>query len=231
MKQIFFFILTLMLLGCNDSDKKLDKNLKEVFEKSKEEKKPRDKFPTYIKIDTFYTKPSHFNDLIVGNSKVSDSLSSACSCDNNVKNNSIKIQIKTAIPTKNKLNTLPKDHVDRYNKLKGLYTPSLNPLSFEGQLKYINFELKDSTVLKANVISRSTELEYNGKDFKKDTVNQYQIKISRFKYHNASRVYGEFKIIVQEGFGFNPNDTIIRGSFQCMNWKINEEESIKNYKF
>ena len=58
MKQISFFILTLILLGCNDSDKKLDENLKKEFEKSKEEKKPRDEFPTYIKIDTFYTKPS-----------------------------------------------------------------------------------------------------------------------------------------------------------------------------
>ena len=232
MKHIYLFILTLILLGCNDSSKKLNENSKEQeFEKPKEVKKTENKFSSFIKIDTSYNKPDHFNDLIVGNQIVTDTLLSACSCDKNVKNNSIEIQIKTAIPTKKKLESLPKDSRDRYNKLLGLYTPSLNPPPFEGQLKYINFELKDSTVIKANVISRSSELEYNDKNFKKDTVNQYQIKISRFKYHNASKVYGKFKIVLPEGFGFNPNDTIIIGSFLCMNWKINEEENIKNYKF
>lgn len=227
--------MILFLLGCNDSSNKLDKNLKEeeeeVFEEPKEVKKNEKKFSTFIKIDTSYTKPDHFNDLIVGNQTITDTLLSACSCDKNVKNNSIEIQIKTAIPTKKKLDSLPKNSRDRYNKLLGLYTPSLNPPPFKGQLKYINFELKYSTVIKANVISRSSELEYNGKNFKKDTVSQYQIKISRFKYHNASKVYGKFKIILPKEFGLIENDTIIIGSFLCMNWKINEEENIKNYEF
>lgn len=233
MKQIYLLLTIIILFGCNDSSKNSDKKLNQekLIEKPKEVKKTEKKFLTFIKIDTSYTKPDHFNDLIVGNETITDTIYSACSCDKNVKNNSIEIQIKTAIPTKKVLDSLPKNSKHRYTKLLELYSVALNPPPFKGQLKYINFELKDSTLVKANVISRSSELEYNGQNFKKEPINQYQLKISRFKYHNASKVYGKFIIILPEKFGFIANDTIIIGSFLCMNWKINEEENIKNYKF
>jgi hypothetical protein len=233
MKEICAIIISFILLGCNDSNPKYRNESKKIVKSQSDTviNKHENKFSTFIKLDTSYTKPKHFNDLIVENQITSDTLFSACSCDKNVKDNSIKIQIKTAIPTKKKLDSMPKDSRERYNKLLELYSLDLNPPPFEGQLKYINFVLKDSTVINSNIISRSSEMEYHGKNFKKDTIHKYQIKISRFKYHNASKVYGIFKILLPVEFGFTCNDTIVSGGFLCMNWIINEEFDIRNYEF
>ncbi len=189
-------------------------------------------FKTYFSVDTTLEKPTiPFAKLRVTNGVTADTLLLANSCQKNTKDNSIKIQAQVMIPTRRELDSLPSNAPERYTKLQGMYHFGSLPKKHTGQLKVLNIHLKDRMVQEINLLSRSSDPDYDGTDFKKERIDRYQIKISRFDYKVASDVYGEFALIVPDSFGFIENDTLISGSFLCMNWIVNSEETIQKWNF
>jgi len=148
-----------------------------------------------------------------------------------MENNSIKIQVWTFIPTQKELDTL-KD--PEFISMKFLDWISLQrefgqAQPFEGQLKLINIELQDSLVNSINLMSKSTSKEYSGREFKKESVEMYKIKASRNYYSNASKVFGEFELVLPQGYGISENDTILSGTFSCWNDTVYDESTVRNW--
>jgi hypothetical protein len=155
----------------------------------------------------------------------------ACRCEKNMDNNSIKIQVWTFIPTKSELDTLKdpqfigKKFLDwiSFERQFGQAEP------FKGQLKLINIELQDSLVNSINMMSKSTDKEYSGRSFKKVSIDRYKIRASRNYYSNASKVFGEFELILPEDYGISENDTILRGTFSCWNGTVYDESTVRKW--
>ena len=208
-----------------EEKKGTDKKI-EIIQKSIPQK---DNFKNSFQIDTCLTEKNAWDYIKISNSNMSDSIGSVCNCDKDKKNNSIKIQLLTGIPTKKGLDTLSKDSKQRRNivlQTRGFgYTERLN-----GQFKFLTIILKDSLVKKINIYSKSTEKEYNGSDFDSLTISKYKIKISKFDYSIASDVFGDFELRLDKEFGLFKNDTILKGTFKCNNWIIWNEKKIKNWE-
>lgn len=184
-------------------------------------------FKNYFIRDSTVKKKGRFNSLGISNFKESDSIIALCTCDKNVKNNVMKIQLKTGIPNKSVLDTLKKEN-RKGNKILEIGGYDRN-LKINGQFKFLTIVVKDSIVKSINLYSKSTEKEYNGTDFDSININKYQIKISKMDYSIASDIYGSFTLHLPEEFGYFENDTIVNGNFECYNWRISDKESIRNW--
>jgi hypothetical protein len=228
-KKLFFVILIMTTtLSCTDSKKTIKINSKELKSNEPRETIKIDSFLNYIKLDSTIEKGLQFDYLLVKRDSEYDSIVSLCHCKKNKKNNSISIQIQTAIPTKKELDTLDKSERSRRNRFLQIGTSRQN---FNRQLKFLTINLKDSIVKSIELYSKSTEKEYKGGDFDSLSINKYNIKISKFDYSIASDVFGNFELRLARDFGLNKNDTIIKGRFLCNNWRILEKEDIKKLKF
>lgn len=225
---IYFIILTLTI-SCVQQKENKKKESKPEMEIKEQSIVKKDLFQNSFQVDTSLTEKMAFDFIAVTNSKQTDSIVSICNCDKNQKNNSIKIQLQTGIPTKKELDTLSADSNKRWNTI--LQTRDLGYLEeLSGQFKFLNIILKDSTVKSVNIYSKSTNKEYNGSDFDSLSIDRYKISISKFDYSTASDIYGEFELRLEKGFGLFENDTILKGNFQCNNWIIWNNEKIKNWK-
>ncbi|MBX2829460.1 MAG: hypothetical protein KTR22_14950, partial [Flavobacteriaceae bacterium] len=106
----------------------------------------------------------------------------------------------------------------------------LNPVeSFSGQMKFITFNLKDSLVSKIQFLSKSSKVEYEESDFKYSDISRYQISISTFDFAVASQVFGTYKLVLDEEFGYFDNDTIVKGTFKCINSRIQKFKEIQEW--
>src|SRR5690606_36240769 len=113
----------------------------------------KDLLQNSYKVDTSLTEKLAFDYLTVTNSKRTDSIVSICNCDKNQKDNSIKIQLQTGIPTKKDLDTISGNSNRVWNTI--LQTRDLGYLEkLSGQFKFLNIVLKDSTVRSINLISK-----------------------------------------------------------------------------
>ncbi|MDC8004672.1 hypothetical protein POV27_11475 [Aureisphaera galaxeae] len=157
----------------------------------------------------------------VGNGQQQEAIASLCGCGKNTKDNSVVIQIISTIPTQGELNDGVKD---RSRILMDLG----NPGSFKGQKKYLRLSLKDSTVESIQMLSKSTDLDYNNTDFDFMESDRYKIKISTFDYSVVSNISGHYEIILPREYGFIKNDTVVKGFFQCTNTGVIDFETIKN---
>ena len=220
-------ILTLTISCVEQKDNNQNESEPEI-EIKEESFVKKDLFQNSFKVDTSLTEKMALDYLTVTNSKRTDSIVSICNCDKDQKNNSIKIQLQSGIPTKKDLNKLSDDSDRNWNTI--LQTRDIGYLEkFSGQFKFLNITLKDSSVRSINIYSKSTDKEYNGSDFDSLSIEKYKISISKFDYSIASDIYGEFEIRLEKGFGLFENDTILKGNFQCNNWIIWNSEKIKSW--
>jgi len=147
-------------------------------------------------------------DLILAYSeKQIDTLIGFCNCEKNVKNNTLKIQIRTEFPS---LSELEKDNRNATEFQLGI----------DRQYRFITFYLRDSIVEKTKIFKASTENQFNGKKMDSISIPNYKIKINRFHYKIAQNVWGNYEIELTDPFGFRKNDRKIIGTFHCNNWKI-----------
>jgi len=222
-----FILFIIFIISCKPK-KENQENLKVITSTDKEFKfTDTDNFKNYIKIDTSLTKTRMWGKLVISNSIKNDSILSLCQCKKDIKNNIIKIQFKTAIPTQKELDTMDESSKKR-NRLMYLGDLS-NSKTINGQFKFLTIILKDSVVKSINLYSKSTEKEYDGTDFDSLSIERYKINISKFDYKIASDIYGVFEIQLNKPFGFFKNDTILKGKFVCNNWKITEKKQIKKW--
>lgn len=225
MKYLVLLFLIILTIGCKNEKPKQNIDLNDYVEKNEVRKTER-KFDTLIHDSTLTRKgPAYFITLMDG--KKGDSIIAFCSCQKNKKNNTIEIQLTTAIPTKKELDTL-KVTDKKWNKVLQLidlgYSDDIN-----GQFKFLTIELKDSLVQNISLLSKSTDADYEEEYFDSTTVKNYKIEISKFDYSIASDVYGDFKIVLEEDFGLFEDDIIVSGYFECNNWRIRSKEEIKEW--
>jgi hypothetical protein len=227
MKRTIVLFTIFLLLSCK-TDKKSNHPVETIpAEDTLTKKVEVNKFENYFVRDTTAEKKGRFNFLNMSNTKESDSIIALCTCDKNVKNNLMKIQLKTGIPNKSVLDTLKKEN-RKGNKILEIGGYNRN-LKINGQFKFLTIVVKDSIVKSINLYSKSTKKEYNGTDFDSMNINKYQIKISKMDYSIASDIYGSFILHLPEEFGYFKNDTILNGNFECYNWRISDKESIRNW--
>lgn len=223
------FLLTLILnFSCVRNNETKQNGIERNLESQKETIVSKEQFINTFETDSTLSKKIAFDFVKISNTEITDSIASICNCDKNVKDNSIKIQIETGIPTQKELDTMSESSNRKWNTI--LQT-RFGPIGkFSGQFKFLNIKLKDSLVKSINIYTKSTEKEYNGTDFDSLTVERFKIKVSKFDYSIASDVYGEFELRLNKNFGLFENDTILKGRFLCNNWIIWNKEKIKNWK-
>lgn len=227
--QASILLLTLILiLSCDQNDKikeiKIERDLDSIKVKIAEKENFINSFVT----DSTIEKKIAFDFIKISNTIDTDSIISVCNCDKNIKDNSIKIQLATGIPTQKELDTMSKNSNRKWNTV--LQT-KFGPMGkFSGQFKFINIQFKDSLVKEINIYSKSTDNEYNGNNFDSLNVKRFKIVVSKFDYSIASEVYGKFEFRLDRDFGLFKNDTILKGRFLCNNWVIRNKENIKSGK-
>ena len=219
MKQLLFILVILIIFSSCQTKKEEDKTEENVAKKSIVEVEQKDNFQTYFKIDSTLVKRDTTNFLTISNKEKFEKFIPICNCEKNIKQNTIKIQLTTAIPTKEELR----------NGEKGsrLFMDLGNPGTFKGQIKTLTFHLRDSLVEKIDFISKSTDKDYGGKGYEYMKVEKYQIDISTMDYSIASNIFGNYNIILPKEYGYFQNDTILSGEFECNNWRINKLEDLK----
>ncbi len=225
---IKLILLFLFLFSCISENKNLNlsKDIKTLSSENLKSNK-KDVFKNEIVLDTFLkTKDSNYF-LNLSNSSYSDSIISFCNCQKDIKNNIIKIQIKSGIPTKSELNNF-KSSDKKGNRIFQLL--GLNRFKrVKGQFKFLTFTLKDKNALNIELYSKSTEKDYNDSDFDSMLIKKYKLTISTFDYTIASNIIGEFDLRLPKEFGYFKNDTILSGSFNCNNSLIKTKEYLKNW--
>ncbi|WP_394906106.1 hypothetical protein [uncultured Mesonia sp.] len=227
--KTIFFVTTLMLnLSCVQNSETKKNDIQQDLSSRRERYFKKVHFKNTFEKDSTLEKKIAFDFIKISNNEKTDSIISICNCDKNIKDNSIKIQIETGIPTQKELDTMSDSSNKRWNTILQTRFGPVN--EFSGQFKFLNIELKDSLVKSINIYSKSTENEYNGADFDSLTIDRFKIKISKFDYSIASNVYGEFELRLDKSFGLFENDTILKGRFLCNNWIIRDKEKIKNWE-
>ena len=145
-----------------------------------------------------------------------DTLIGFCNCEKNVKNNTLKIQIRTEFPSLSELE-------------KGNRNPTEFQLGVPRQYRFLTFYLRDSIVEKTKIFKASTESQFENKKTDSATIKNYEIKISIFDYKIAQKVWGNYEIELANPFGFIKDDFKVKGTFHCNNWKIVEYEELPNW--
>lgn len=229
MSKVHFILIIylILLIGCKSDKKNSEGNIENPIYEKVIKTIEKEMFLNSFKIDTTLIKKDAFGDLKISNSIKKDSLLSLCHSKKYKKNNRIKIQLKTAIPTQKELDTMSESFKKRNRLLQFGDLSSRKTINV--QFKFLTIVLKDSIIESINLYSKSTEKEYNGIDFDSLSIDKYKINISKFNYSIASNVYGNFELHLKKSFGFFENDTILKGDFLCNNWRITEKEQIKNW--
>ena len=229
MKHFHLIIGFILLFSCQEKQVKSSSTKEYVKAKQNEIVKP---YESSFKVDTLLENRYHRGSKFT--LSTSDSILEflgACQCEKDMENNSIKIQAWTFIPTKSELDTVkdPQFISTKFLDWISLKREYGQAEPFKGQLKLINIELQDSLVNSINMMSKSTDKEYSGREFKKVTIDRYKIRASRNYYGNASKVFGEFELILPEDYGISENDTILRGTFSCWNGTVYDESTVRKW--
>jgi hypothetical protein len=226
MKNGISILILLVLFSCKTDNQTGEKNVEyHKIEKTKTDSTTT--FRSQIRIDSIIKPLGKAVELELSNGIKSESVFALCSCQKDKKNNIIKIQLRSGIPTKKELDStgITDKSGGRLNHLMDLgYLKRI-----DGQFQFLTLILKDSIMKDLELYSKSTELEYNNSDFKSMDIDKYKIAISTFDYSIASDVYGNFELRLPQGFGYFENDTILKGHFECNNWEISSKEEIKNW--
>jgi len=92
------------------------------------------------KVDLLYTYSNKQIDTLLG----------FCNCEKNVKQNTLKIQIRTEFPSLSELK-------------KGNRSATEFQMGIERQYRFLTFYLRDSIVEKTNIVKASTESQFENK--------------------------------------------------------------------
>ena len=219
MKSLSFLIISILILfSCQrrTEEKKVGADLiHQIPQITTDEKN----FESYFIIDSSLIKRDSVNIIKISNKEKDEKLLAICNCEKNKDNNTIKIQITSAIPTKTEL--------ENGEKGSRVFMDLGNPGSFKGQLKTLTFHLKDSVIKGIDFISKSTDKDYEALGYEYMNVQKHEIKISKMNYSVASNVFGTYKLILPKEYGYLKNDTSISGTFECNNWRVNTLEDLK----
>ena len=145
-----------------------------------------------------------------------DTLIGFCNCEKNIKNNTLKIQIRTEFPSLSELE-------------KGNRNATEFQMGIPRQYRFLTFYLRDSIVEKTKIFKASTESQFGNKKTDSTSFQNYKIKINKFDYEIAQNVWGNYELELPNSFGFIKNDFKIKGTFHCNNWKIVEYEQLSDW--
>ncbi len=199
------------LYSCK-KDIKPKKNEQNIESKTAEIKKStistieRDSTLELQKVDLIYTISDEQIDTLIG----------FCNCEKNIKNNTLKIQIRTEFPSLSELE-------------KGNRNATEFRMGVPRQYRFLTFYLRDSIVEKTKIFKASTEPQFENKKIDSTSFQNYKIKINRFDYKIAQNVWGNYELELPNSFGFIENDFKLKGSFHCNNWKIVEYEELPDW--
>lgn len=154
--------------------------------------------------------------IFLSSDKEKDTLIGFCNCEKNLKNNTLKIQIRTEFPSLSELRKGEKYHTEFQ-------------VGIPRQYRFITFYLKDSIVEKAKIFMASTELQFKNKKTDSLSFTNYELTLNKFNYKTAQNVWGNYKIELPSPFGFIENDTKVIGTFHCNNWKIVEYNNLSDW--
>ncbi len=221
MMKLSFIVTLSVLILFSWNEKKVDKKPELVLiNQTSKIAKNEKSFKSYFKIDSLLNKSDADFTLTISNNQKSETLPVLCNCEKNKKDNTIKIQITSGIPTKTELNSGQKGNRILMNLG--------NPGSFKGQMKTLTFHIKDSLIEKIDLISKSTDNDYGGLGYNHFEVSKYEVNISKMNYAIASNIFGNYKLILPQQYGYFENDTILKGTFVCNNWRINSLDDLKS---
>lgn len=145
-----------------------------------------------------------------------DTLVGFCNCEKNIKQNTLKIQIRTEFPSLTELK-------------KGNRRATEFQMGVPRQYRFLTFYLRDSIVEKAKILMASTEAQFDNKKIDSLSIQNYNIKVNTFDYRIAQNVWGTYDVELPGSFNFIENDNKISGTFHCNNWKIVEYENLPEW--
>ncbi len=177
-----------------------------IVKKNKFSTFKRDSTLELQKVDLIYTFSNKQIDTLIG----------FCNCEKNIKNNTLKIQIRTEFPSLSELK-------------KGNRNATEFQMGIPRQYRFLTFYLRDSIVEKTKIFKASTESQFENKKIDSTSIKNYEIKISRFDYKIAQNVWGNYELELLNPFGFIENDFKVKGTFHCNNWKIVEYEELPDW--
>ena len=212
-----FYLLSLIILIHLYSCKKEIRQIKiepDIETKVDTFKKKKKEFSN-IDLDTSL-KPQKVDLIFLYSDKKIDTLIGFCNCEKNVKNNTLKIQIRTEFPSLSELE-------------KGNRSATEFQMGIPRQYRFLTFYLRDSIVEKTKIFKASTEPQFETKKIDSSSIDNYKIRINRFEYKIAQNVWGTYEIELSNSFGFIKNDKRIRGTFHCNNWRIVEYEDLPEW--
>lgn len=219
-ERLIYIAVAFLFISCQPNKNKTQTD-PSIVEKTTPAVQATDSFKSYFKSDSTLTKRDSVNVLTISNGSKTDEILAICNCEKNIEENTIKIQITAAIPTQPEL----EKGITGGRTFMGLGRPD----SLMAQLRFLTFHLKDSSVQKVQLFYKSIEKVYNNSDFKYSNISDHQIKISKFDYSIASEVFGRYEVFLPEPFGYVKNDTLLAGTFECNNWRVNTLEAVKNW--
>ncbi len=219
MKYITLTITIIFILSCKTDNNTCDKHQENNFDIKKVESKSEQKISKYSSL----IKPSEVSYLHISNGSKTDSIIMICNCEKNKFDNSLTVQLRSAIPTKREINLGVKN--SNLIVQNSDYKSKLN-----GQYKFLTLKLKGNIVEYFDLYSKSTSNDYGQKDYQNLEVKIYDVKLSTFDYSVATDVYGSFEIELPEDFGYFQNDKILKGKFKCNNWKTLSKSDVQNWQ-
>ena len=161
-------------------------------------------------------KPQKVDLIFVYSDNQTDTLIGFCNCEKNVKNNTLKVQIRTEFPSLSELE-------------KGNRNATEFQMGVPRQYRFLTFYLRDSFVEKTKIFKASTESQFENKKIDSTSFQNYKIKINTFDYKIAQNVWGNYELELPNSFGFIENDFKLKGTFHCNNWKIVEYEELPDW--
>lgn len=216
MKNVIYIISLFVLLthsSCkNENELKENKSIVEttadtvVIKKKTNSTIQRDTTLKAQKVDLLFTYTAQKIDTLIG----------FCNCEKNIKENTLKIQIRTEFPSSTELK-------------KGNRSATEFQMGLPRQYRFLTFYLRDSIVEKTKVLMASMEAQFDNKKIDSLSFQNYSIKVNTFDYRIAQNVWGTYEVELPESFGFNENDNKISGAFHCNNWKIVEYEDLPEW--
>ncbi len=220
MKESLIYIAIIILFTSCQSKEIEYQNTSSVVENYGPIAQENYSFKSYFKSDSTLTNKDLVDVLAISNGSKEEEILAICNCDKNVDDNTIKIQISVAIPTKAELDE---------GATGGRTFMGLGRWPKKAQFRFLTFHLKDSTIEKTQLFYKSVDKIYNNSDFKYSNISNHQISISKFDYSIASEIFGNYTVILPEDFGYFKDDTLLTGTFQCNNWRIQSLEGVKDW--
>ena len=207
---IFSLVLLISLYSCKKGVE-LKKNEHDFKAKIEIVELKKEVTATIVRDSTL--KPEKVDFILVYSEIQTDTLIGFCNCEKNVKNNTLRIQVRTEFPALSELQ-------------KGNKNATEFQIGISRQYRFLTFYLRDSIVEKTKIYKASTEPQFENKKIDSTSIENYKIKINRFDYKIAQNIWGNYELEIPNSFGLIEDDFRVKGTFHCNNWKIVEYKEL-----